>query len=145
MRAEIISKITVAKKLKLPLFQTKVSAGFPSPADDFIEKQIDLNEHLIENPASTYLVKATGESMKNAGIFPEDILVVDRSKRPKNNDIVVAAIDGEILVKGLNIQGDKVTLVAENPDYPPIEIESENELVIWGVVTHVIHKPSCSR
>ena len=139
MKAVVLSKVEAKTALKIPLYQSRVSAGFPSPADDFIEKRIDLNEHLIHNPSSTYLVRASGESMKEAGIFPGDVLVVDRSKRPEHNAVVIASIDGELLVKRLKKSKGKIWLMAENPDYPPIEMTDENELMIWGVVTNVIH------
>lgn len=128
-----------ASTLKFPLYLSPVRAGFPSPADDYIEKQLDLNEHLIKHPAATFLLKATGNSMINAGIFPGDLLIVDRSLEAVNNKIVVAVLNGEFTVKRLKKRQGKITLLAENPAYPPIEILEESNFEIWGVVAHVLH------
>lgn len=128
-----------ALTLKFPLYLSPVRAGFPSPADDYIEKQLDLNEHLIKHPAATFLLKATGNSMINAGIFPGDLLIVDRSLEAVNNKIVVAVLNGEFTVKRLKKRQGKITLLAENPAYPPIEILEESNFEIWGVVAHVLH------
>lgn len=127
------------KAHQLPLYSNKVSAGFPSPADDHIETQLDLNEYLIKHPASTFLVRVSGESMKNAGIFPGDILVVDRSLTPSDGRIVIVALDGELTVKRLKITVNRVVLLPDNPDYAPIEVRELQELNLWGVVTNVIH------
>ncbi|WP_131775989.1 LexA family protein [Legionella impletisoli] len=124
----------------LPLYGSSVRAGFPSPADDYIERKLDLNTHLIKHPAATFFVKAAGESMINAGIQSGDILVVDRSLEASHNKIVIAAVNGELTVKRLYRVAGKVQLVAENPDFEPIDITEEQDLVIWGVVTHVIHQ-----
>lgn len=124
---------------QLPLFSNKVSAGFPSPADDHIEAQLDLNRHLIKNPASTFLVRVSGESMKDVGIFPNDILIVDRSIKPIDGKIVIAAIDGELTVKRLKKEKSAVYLMPENKDFKPIVITEMQDLNIWGVVTNVIH------
>jgi len=128
-------------KLRIPLFSSPVQAGFPSPADDHMDKSLDLNEHLVSNPASTFFVKAKGDSMKDAGITSGDILIVDRSVNPKDKQIVVAMLDGEFTVKRLRRKKGQVFLVAENNSFAPIEITDEQELVIWGVVTFVIHQP----
>lgn len=124
---------------RIPLYSNKVSAGFPSPADDHIEKQLNLNEHLIKNPPSTFFVKASGESMKGAGIFSGDILVVDRSIKPVNGKIVIAVIDGELTVKRLKKDKDALFLLPENPEFDPILVKSMQDFSIWGVVTYVIH------
>jgi DNA polymerase V len=128
------------KGYALPLYSSKVAAGFPSPADDHIEGKLDLNEHLISNPTATFFVRAKGDSMLNAGIHSNDILVVDRSITPKSGHIVIVALNGELTVKRLKKQGQQVTLLAENPDYPSIKIAEGEELVIWGVVTSVVHE-----
>jgi DNA polymerase V len=128
------------KGYKIPMFSCKVQAGFPSPADDYIENSLDLNEHLIKSPASTFFVKATGDSMQNVGIYPEDILVVDKSEIAKDGKIVIAALDGLLTVKRLKINKSKTYLLSENEAYKPIEIKENQELIIWGVVTSVIHK-----
>lgn len=125
--------------LPLPLYLSHVSAGFPSPADDYVERTLDLNQHLIEHPAATYFVKASGNSMINAGIHSGDILIVDRSLTPKDKSIVIAALNGELTVKRLRKIKGKIQLLAENDQYQPIEIEEESSLEIWGVVIYVIH------
>ena len=125
--------------LPLPLFSGKVAAGFPSPADDYVEKTLDLNELLIQKPAATFFVRAQGESMLGAGIHPNDILVVDRSLEPVPGKIVICALNGELTVKRLERDNEQWQLKAENPAYPDIAIHEELELVVWGVVTNVIH------
>lgn len=124
----------------LPLYLSKVSAGFPSPAENDIADKLDLNEYLIKHPAATFLVRANGDSMIQAGIHENDILIVDRSLRPSDGKIVIAAIDGQLTVKRLKkTQDGKMLLAAENPAYAPVEIREENDFLIWGVVTNVIH------
>ena len=135
------SKKTKSQQNLLPLFSGKVPAGFPSPADDHIEQHLDLNDFLISKPEATFLVRASGESMLQAGIFNQDILVVDRSRAAKHGDIVVASLDGELLVKRLFKHMGQLKLVSENPKFPEIVISRDEELMIWGVVTYVIHKP----
>jgi len=125
--------------LPLPLFSGKVAAGFPSPADDYVEKTLDLNELLIQKPAATFFVRAQGESMLGAGIHPNDILIVDRSIEPVPRKIVICALNGELTVKRLERDNEQWQLKAENPAYADIVIHEELELVIWGVVTNVIH------
>lgn len=125
--------------LNIPLFNGKVSAGFPSPADDYVEKTLDLNDLLIQKPAATFFVRAEGESMLGAGIHPNDILVVDRSLEPVVGKIVICALNGELTVKRLRSIGKEVVLGAENPAYPDIIVQEFIELVVWGVVTNVIH------
>ncbi len=126
-------------RIALPLFTGKVAAGFPSPADDYVEKTLDLNELLVQRPAATFFVRAQGESMLGAGIHPNDILVVDRSIEPVPGKIVICALNGELTVKRLEQENGQWKLKAENPDYPDIAIYEELEMVIWGVVTNVIH------
>lgn len=125
--------------LTLPLYGSSVRAGFPSPADDYIEKHLDLNDYLIKHPAATFLVRAQGDSMINAGIHDGDILVVDRSLEPLHGRIVIAALNGELTVKRLYRQQGRVQLMAENSAYPALDISETMEMVIWGVVTNVIH------
>ncbi|HBF07371.1 MAG TPA: DNA polymerase V [Gammaproteobacteria bacterium] len=126
--------------MERPLFSSNVSAGFPSPADDYIEGQLDLNELMILRPSATFYVRVTGESMKNAGILPDDILVVDRSKTVNNNAIVIAVVDNELTVKRFSRQGNSIQLIPENPDFPVITLNNDMELSIWGVVTGVVRK-----
>lgn len=125
---------------KVPLYSCAVKAGFPSPAEDYIEDMLDLNQYLIKHPAATFIVKASGDSMINAGIFPGSLLVVDRSIEPSHGKIVIAALDGELTVKRLSIQSKKAFLVAENDAYPAIEIQPDSDATIWGVVTSVIQE-----
>jgi DNA polymerase V len=127
--------------LRIPLVAANVEAGFPSPADDHLERSLDLNEHLVKNPAATFFVRVKGESMRDAGISTGDILVVDRSVQPKDRQIVVAMLDGDFTVKRLRRRKGRVFLEAENNAYPPIEVGEDQELVIWGAVTFVIHQP----
>ena len=126
-------------KLQRPLIGTDVSAGFPSPAQDYIDATLDLNEFLIQHPAATYFIRVDGNSMINAGIHSDDILIVDRAIQASHNKIVIAVLDGELTVKRLQILNKRWYLVAENPDYEPIEITEESDLVIWGVATCSIH------
>ena len=126
-------------KVVRPLFLSGVSAGFPSPADDYIDRDLDLNEHLITNPAATFFVRVAGDSMTGAGINNNDILIVDRSVAPISGKIVIAVISGELTVKRLIKTEASCRLVAENPDYSDIEITEEMELEIWGVATNAIH------
>ncbi|KAB2310639.1 translesion error-prone DNA polymerase V autoproteolytic subunit [Betaproteobacteria bacterium SCN2] len=130
----------VPSPLRLPLFGHKVRAGFPSPADDYVEAWLDLNEHLIEHKEATFFVQATGDSMIGAGIQEGTLLVVDRALEPRHNDIVIAVVDGELTVKRLEKRRGKVRLIAENPAFAPIEFKEGQELVVWGVVTSIIQK-----
>ncbi len=125
--------------LCLPFFSCSVEAGFPSPADDHLEGSLDLNSYLIKHPAATFFVRVSGESMIGAGIYNNDILVVDRSIKPSNGSVVIAVLDGQLTVKRLeNIRG-KIILKPENNKFQPIQISESNDLTIWGVATSVIH------
>jgi DNA polymerase V len=123
----------------IPLFSQSVRAGFPSPAADYAESGLDFNELLINNAATTFVVRAEGESMLGAGIFPGDFLVVDRSLVARKEDIVIAALDGEFTVKRLKYRDGRFILAPENPAYPVIRVDEASELTIWGVVTFVLH------
>lgn len=129
-----------AKELLVPIFSSRVQAGFPSPADDHMDETLDLNTHLIQHKESTFFVKAQGESMLGAGIYPGDILIVDRSVTAKSGKIVIAVVDSEFTVKRLHKYKGKITLKAENTDFDDINIKEGSELIIWGVVTSVIHQ-----
>ena len=129
----------------LPLFVNPVQAGFPSPADDYVDCTIDLNEHLIKNPPATFLVRVRGESMVDAGINSGDLLIVDKSLDATDGDVVIATVDGQFTVKRFRRTGTKFRLVAENPSHPQIVIGTESSVEIWGVVIHVIHSPRRSR
>ncbi len=121
------------------LFSHSISAGFPSPADDYLEKRLDLNKHLVKNPAATFFVRVAGDSMIGAGIHDEDLLVVDRSLRATHGKIVIAIINNEFTVKRLIKKSGKVYLVPENSNYKSIELKEDIETIIWGVVTTVLH------
>jgi len=137
--AEVYKPDQQAPSISIPLFSSKVSAGFPSPADDYIEKTLDLNDLLIQQPDATFFVRAEGESMLGAGIHPNDILVVDRSLKATVGRVVICALNGELTVKRLKSIGDEVILGAENPDYADIIVKEGTDMLIWGVVTNVIH------
>ena len=139
---ENVKRFLAKESTRCPLYSSRVQAGFPSPADDYIEAHLDLNEHLIKHPAATFFVKAEGNSMIGANIQSGDLLIVDRSITPTHGKIVIAAINGELTVKTLSQQAGKVQLLPANPEFPAIDITEESDLVIWGVVTHVIHTAS---
>ncbi len=127
------------EKLGIPLYSDAVPAGFPSPATDYCERKLDLNELCVQKPAATYFVRAQGDSMIDAGIFPGDVLVIDRSINPTHGDIVIAAVNGELTVKRLEIHPQK-RLVPMNSNYEPVDIPEDAELEIFGVATTVIHR-----
>lgn len=127
-------------EFEIPYFEARVSAGFPSPADDYTELKLDLNKALVSNPTSTFYVKVKGTSMINAGIDEGDMLVVDRSVNAKNNAIAVCVINGEFTVKRLTKNGKDLYLVPENNQFKPIKITEEMDFQVWGIVTFVIHK-----
>jgi len=135
-----IFKAEQTKSANIDLFDTPVMAGFPSPAEDYVEKKLDLNEYLITHPAATFFVRVEGDSMKDANIFKGDIIIIDRSIHPKNGSIIIAAINGEFTLKRLLIKDKKIFLQPENNSFPTIEIKSTWDFEVWGVVTYVIHK-----
>lgn len=141
-----VSQLSNFERLKnqsfyqLPVFSSKVQAGFPSPADDYIEGYLDLNTKFIKHPSSTFVLQAIGDSMVDAGIFSGDWLLVDRSIEPLNGRIVIAAVNGELTVKRLSKKAGKVQLLPANPKFKPIEITEDSDMVIWGVVTLVLHE-----
>jgi len=126
--------------LLIPYFDRGVSAGFPSPALDFMEEKIDLNKALSDNPLATFFIKVEGHSMIDAGINDKDVLVVDRSLLPENDKIAVCFLDGGFTVKRLKIDKDGLWLMPENSSYAPIKVSDENQFLIWGIVTYVIKK-----
>ena len=130
---------SATKKFRIPLLNDSVSAGFPSPADDYTEENIDLNEHLISNPFSTFFLRVKGESMINAGIKDKDLIIVDKSLIAKPGDIVIAMIDGEFTIKRLSIKNDELYLKAENHNYPDFSFKNHIDVQIWGVVIYSIH------
>jgi DNA polymerase V len=138
--ADLISiKLVIpSTQMLIPYALEKINAGFPSPAQDYIDKALDLNEHLIKNETATFIVKVASLSMLNAGIDIDDELIVDRSLDAKHGDIVVALIDNDFTVKRLMIEESSKWLKAENPEYKNIYLSEEQELIIWGVVTCII-------
>ena len=130
---------STTKRFRIPLLNDSVSAGFPSPADDYTEENIDLNEHLISNPFSTFFLRVKGDSMINAGIKDKDLIIVDKSLIAKPGDIVIAMIDGEFTIKKLSIKNDELYLKAENHNYPDFRFKNHIDVQIWGVVIYSIH------
>lgn len=141
MSVSFLAQSAIVSALQLPLFVSKVSAGFPSPAQDYVEQTLDLNELCIKRPAATFFVRVEGESMIDVGIFHNDILVVDRSVKPQHGDIVVAQVDSEFTVKELCLR-PQLMLVPRNCAYRPICLANDNELQIFGVVTNVVRQMS---
>lgn len=129
-----------SSELELPFVEQGISAGFPSPADDFLDISIDLNKELVKNPSATFYGRVKGDSMKDAGMDNGDLLIIDKSLEPIDNKIAVCFIDGEFTVKRIKIEADVVWLLAENEAYKPIKVTADNEFVIWGIVTTVIKK-----
>lgn len=129
-----------APALALTLYAARVQAGFPSPADDYVEGQLDLNEYFIEHPAATFYVRVSGDSMIEAGIQPGDVLIVDRAVEPTHGRIIIAVVNGELTVKRLYQKNNRVRLLPENSRYPPIEITDDSQFTVWGVVTGVARK-----
>jgi len=136
----ILIPLPMPPRAARPLFLSRVPAGFPSPAEDYVEGSLDLNEHLIAHREATFFVRVQGHSMTGAGIRDGDLLVVDRALEAADGDIVVAVVDGELTVKRLARRGGRVRLLPEHPGFEPIEFKDGQELVVWGVVTSVIHR-----
>lgn len=128
------------KDLHGPLYLSRVEAGFPSPADDYIESSLNINDYLIQNEAATFFVRVEGQSMRKAGIHDGDLLVVDRSVEPGDGSVVVAALDGELTVKRYRIKNHRPYLIPESDEHDPIPIRPGQELIVWGVVQYVIHE-----
>ena len=124
----------------IPLFADSVQAGFPSPAEDYMDLDLNLQDHLIQNPSATFCVRAVGENMKEAGIQSGDIVLVDKSLTPKNRSIVLAVIDGEFTIKRVNVSDKELYLISENENFSPNKITQEMDFQVWGVVTYIIHK-----
>ena len=124
----------------LPLYLSPVKAGFPSPAEDYVDRRLDLHEHLVHNEAATFFLRAQGDSMLGAGIHDGDLLIVDRSVEAAHDRIVIAVLDSELTVKRLIRRRGRVLLAPENPEYPEFDITEREYVHIWGVVTYVVHK-----
>jgi len=119
-----------------------VSAGYPSPADDYLDGSLDLNQHLIKHPTATFFVRVAGESMREAGIHSGDVLIVDRALTPSDGSVIIAVVNGELTVKRLSKRQGKLMLMPENQQYPPLSITETTAFEVWGVVTYVIHRVS---
>jgi len=130
---------STTKRFRIPLLNDSVSAGFPSPADDYTEENIDLKDHLISNPFSTFFLRVKGDSMINAGIQDKDLIIVDKSLTAKPGDIIIAMIDGEFTIKRLSIRNNELYLKAENHIYPNFKFKNHIDIQIWGVVVYSIH------
>ena len=139
MSSTIAIPTDISTECSLPLAMCRVEAGFPSPADDYMEGSLDLNRHVIKHPSATYFVRASGDSMTGAGIFDGDLLIVDRSLEPVHGKVAIIEVDGQLTVKRLYKLNGRTLLQSENESYPPIELKEGNEVVVWGVVTHVLH------
>lgn len=139
MSSTIAVPADISTECPLPLAVCRVEAGFPSPADDYMEGSLDLNKHVIKHPSATYFVRASGDSMTGAGIFDGDLLIVDRSLEPVHGRVAIVEVDGQLTVKRLYKLNGVLLLQSENENYPPIELQEGNEVVVWGVVTHVLH------
>ncbi|MDG1756784.1 MAG: translesion error-prone DNA polymerase V autoproteolytic subunit [Bacteroidia bacterium] len=131
---------SITTRVELPFYDVGIQAGFPSPADDFIELSIDINKEYIKNRDFTFFAKVKGHSMKNVGIFDGDLLIIDKSIEPQDNKIAICQVDGDFTVKRIKIDNDTVWLIAENEAYDPIKVTSDNELMIWGIVVASIKK-----
>lgn len=134
-----VMRFVESKAFKIPLYSNTVQAGYLTATEDTVEESIDLNSYLIRDPSDTFLVRAAGNSMIDANIRDGDLLVVDRSMAPKNGKIVIAAVDGQLTVKFLILKKGKAFLMPANADYPPIPVDPENGVIIWGVVTNSVH------
>jgi len=139
LRVTSVSLPEAGEHVCIPLYLCRVPAGFPSPAGDYVESNIDLNEWLVGNKLATYIVRVEGDSMAGE-IHSGDWLIVDRSLEPRHRSVVVACVDGEMTVKRLIVEGGRCFLAADNPEYPRLEIEGDREMVIWGVVTHTVRR-----
>ena len=135
-----ISSFDINKSVIIPLYNYSISAGFPSPADDHLEKNLDLNEYLIKNPTSTFFVRVQGDSMVGADINSNDILIVDRSLEMSNGKIIIAVLYGELTVKRLRLSKNEMWLDADNNKFDPIKVTEEMNFHVWGIATNVIHK-----
>ena len=139
-RSSYVSSKEISSKLLIPLVNETVSAGFPSPAEDYIELGIDLNKYLIRNPISTFFLRVNGNSMNNAGIYNNDLLIIDRSINPHPGHIVIALLDGEFTLKRLIKENDNYYLKADKENYPAINLYEYIDIQIWGVAIHSIHE-----
>lgn len=126
--------------MRIPLFASAISAGFPGIVEEVVDKRLDINELLVKNPEATYFLRVSGDSMVNAGIFNGDILVVDRSQNARSGDIIIASLNGEFTVKRLDEKGGRFSLLPENPRYSALAIKESDDFLFWGKVMYVIHR-----
>ncbi|MBN2664140.1 MAG: translesion error-prone DNA polymerase V autoproteolytic subunit [Bacteroidales bacterium] len=130
--------VSTIYSIELPLIEAGISAGFPSPADDFLDISIDLNKELIKNPSATFFGRVNGDSMKDLGIDDGDLLIIDKSIEPQTGKIAVCFIDGEFTLKTIQFEANLCWLVPANEKYKPIKVTPDNEFIVWGIVKHVI-------
>ena len=130
----------MSERVEFPLFASPISAGFPSPADDYVEKKLDLNDHLVRNRQATFFLRVSGDSMIGAGIHNGDLIIVDRSLKAMHKKIVVAAVGGELLIRRFLRVNEKIFLSMENSSDTLVEMTADVDFEIWGVVTNVIHE-----
>lgn len=135
-----IFSIDITSNQPLPFADEGIRAGFPSPAQDYMELAIDLNKELIKHPTSTFYGRVVGDSMRDEGIEEGDILVIDKSLELMDDDLAVCFIDGEFTVKRVRLEPDAAWLIPSNIDYPPIKVTKDNEFIVWGIVTYTIKK-----
>ena len=138
-RLNLFAQPTLHVTESCPLFLSAVAAGFPSPADEYLDRDIKLDELFIKNKSSTFFIRVTGHSMKDAGILDGDLLIIDRSLKATQGSIILAVVDGEFTVKRLHSSQGKIVLLPENSQYHPIEIKDSMSFEVWGVVVHAIH------
>jgi len=139
-KVETIHTPDLSARRQQPSFDAAVPAGFPSPAADYEQDTLDLNKHLVSNPAATFFVRVAGDSMLGAGIHHGDLLVVDRSLEPRDKNVVIAVLDGDLTVKRIRLGNGKITLEPENDDYASQQVSADAAFEVWGIVTSVIHK-----
>jgi DNA polymerase V len=137
---ELTEFVSDSQKMSLPLYTSKVAAGFPSPADDHVERRLNPSDYLVDNDSSTFFVRVKGDSMIDAGIFEDDVLVIDRSRVPQIGDIVLAVLDGEFTVKTLGKSKSGARLLPANKHYPVIDVKEDQSFEVWGVVTGSMRK-----
>lgn len=135
-----IFRAEVNTELSLPIADDGIKAGFPSPAQDFMDLALDLNKELVRHPASTFYGRVRGDSMQDAGVYDGDILIIDKSLEPRNGDMAVCFVDGEFTIKYIKIEKDIVWLIPANDSYNPIKVTEENDFLVWGIVTYCITK-----
>lgn len=130
--------VSTERQMECPLIEGGIKAGFPSPAEDFLDASIDLNKELIKNPSATFYGRVKGDSMQDAGIANGDLLIIDKSLEPRDGKVAVCFIDGEFTIKRIKLDKNICWLMPANPSYKPIKVTEENEFMVWGIVVHII-------